>query len=151
MMSVNIIIFLLAIISLFFGYEIGIPILFSTVGSTAIYFGIKNASAHQKETDILPREIVSRKKERFNVFFYSTVIFFMSSAILILIFPILDKISTNVNILLSLFDLVFVFSFPFLAGCTEYLLCTVSLPPGEKQKRLEEKEMKNMIPIPLGH
>lgn len=35
--------------------------------------------------------------------------------------------------------------------CIEYLLCTTSLPPGEKQKRKEEKEMKNMVPVPTNH
>lgn len=32
--------------------------------------------------------------------------------------------------------------------CLELLLCTTSIPPGEKQKKLEEKEMRNLQLIP---
>lgn len=145
-----IITFLFAIITLLYGYDTYMPMLFLTASSTGIYLRIKKVVAHQKETDILPREIVYRKIDRLYAFFCCVFVSFVVLIVLILIFPVLYKINGDVNII-NLITMAIIFSFPLLSCCAEYLLCTVSLPPGEKQKRKEEKEMKNMIPIPLGH
>ena len=37
-------------------------------------------------------------------------------------------------------------STPFFTLFVEYMLCTTSLPPGEKERQKQEKEMKNLAP-----
>lgn len=83
---------------------------------------------------ILPKVISKRRWIRVMWF----IIFCLQSSYLFLIFSLKSTIAKDIDtILMNLQMLSLLFA--------EYLLCTTSLPPGEKEKNKQEKEMRTLI------
>jgi magnesium-transporting ATPase (P-type) len=96
----------------------------------------------RENSQVLPAERITRRFFRASLLFVALAYF----------------LSDYVNIgLLDAFDLRLtgpfreVFFFEFMALpillVLEYLVCTTSLPPGEKEKKKMERQMKNMTPV----
>lgn len=90
----------------------------------------------QQKTDVLPNEIYIRKEERRRVFIL------VVSEILLFFLVVLPKNRELSPILV--FCIIMILD--FLTLSFEYLLCTTSLPPGEKERRMVKKEGGRMIP-----
>lgn len=136
----------------FLDIYMAISMVFSIFGLTFIFLEIKKAMIHQEKSDFLPKEIIFRKKERFTVVLYNLVIFFNVVPILLYVaVPFFNQVINNATIVMCFFGLFLISCFALTVFCSEYLLCTTPLPPGEKQKKLEEKETRNMVPVPINH
>lgn len=98
-----------------------------------IYSLIKETHEKQVQGNFLPKETLSRiGTRRFGLF----VLVFFSA------WSAWHNWSIEVNVMVA----PFVCAFYFFLLCVEYLLCTKSLPPGEKEKKKVEREMKNTKP-----
>lgn len=135
--------FFLVALCLMSGYKFDMYFL-SPLSLSCNYVFRKLTTSIQKEPTILPKEIISRYEFRclYLLVFPAWMLSIVLGFLIYYLTNTIDTLSLTLVIIASIFVTEL-----FL----EYLLCTISLPPGEKQKRLEEKEMKNMIPIPLGH
>lgn len=103
------------------------------------YIFFKITSSTQQE-NTLPKEIITRKGARL-----ITLICFVFWILFLLPMLFIDILKSGVlypNNLLALF----VFANLFAKLALELLLCTTSLPPGEKQKKVAEKELREMEP-----
>jgi hypothetical protein len=90
----------------------------------------------------LPRAINERRQTRL-------VILCLGIGLLAAVFvPVLLLLSrTNEGFFQPVTALILCHMMPIiLAAVAEYLLCTSSLPPGEKVKRLAERELRNAVP-----
>ncbi|MBP9866637.1 MAG: hypothetical protein KBC41_00980 [Candidatus Pacebacteria bacterium] len=97
-------------------------------------------SKRNQPLGILPAEIKNRKEPR--------IILILVSFLCILSLPFFiflgSKNETNLIELIFLFNFLCFSMLIFLSVLIEYLLCTTSLPPHEKEKKVQEKEMKYM-------
>lgn len=107
------------------------------------FLSYKKLANKEPSKDVLPEEIISR------YIFRMAYCLISISSLLLLPLMYLLCISPQGDILLfTMFVMVFFANFCFyFFNFLEYLFCTISLPPGEKQKRREEKETRNMISI----
>ena len=114
----------------------GISVLLTSATIILPYFTFERIFANQKDDGTLPQEIITRKRIRStNIIVYVTLILFESWVL-----GLPGESST--------FLLFWIFSFIlflFLLYAFEYFLCTTSLPPGEKERRKLQNELKNMI------
>ena len=93
----------------------------------------------QNTSDALPVEIINNKNLRIS---------------LLLIIPFAELLSfglflNNKDPLMVTFPLVVESKIFYVFLCIEYLLCTTSLPPGEKERRRIEKEISSLVPVPV--
>lgn len=105
------------------------------------YKKLLELSKKNPEADVLPDEIVTRKLERYGLLLLLLVFFVLFVTMYCLISPVLSfpyEALFKSNVILVI--LAFTFTLQ------EYLLCTTSLPPGEKQRKKEEREMKYLTP-----
>lgn len=86
----------------------------------------------------LPHEIITRKAIRLVHLFSFLVATGVLSEIII-------SLVTDVFLPRYLI-IIFICSIFVIEFCLDLLLCTVSLPPGEKQKKVTEKELRDMEP-----
>ena len=129
--------FLVAIMGFTVGqYLLGVIGLLNSLIFSMIQIAMKkNLLKEQKAT--LPSEIVTRSLPRkCNLF----IIIFLLPLFLLLIAPSVHNDFWEIPGIAFTILACIVFTFTIL----EYLLCTISLPPGEKKRREQEKEMKNM-------
>ena len=127
------------------------PLYFS---SLKVYKHIANTT--RKVSDMLPAVIHQRKYNRKAIIVSVPLAFLIIFAVIAVLFSInrtelLSVIFGNFedqNILFSVCASLVWFILPteFLI---EYVFCTTSLPPGEKEKRATEKEMRNMTPTSI--
>lgn len=89
----------------------------------------------QKSTEALPKEIWTRAPERVShlVLLPTTTTIYITALNLEGDNPSIFVLSVVMHIILIFLILAF-----------EYLLCTTSLPPGKKERRKQEKEMRSM-------
>lgn len=97
------------------------------------------------KTSSLPEEIITRKRYRcFHVVCLALVMLFSWDIIDGLV-PIIAKENKSEELFSTLFFiLTIIVSNLFLTICIEYFLCTTPLPPNEKEKEKQEKEMRSM-------
>lgn len=94
----------------------------------------------KKTSQTLPKEIQKRSVQRLT-FLIVTSIFFLLILISTLDFP--KDSSLTLQLFLTISS---IFISPFLFSTTaEYFMCTVSLPPKEKESRRLKKEASNMV------
>lgn len=119
------------------------------VGIVAWYLYDKQAelrkeSKKEEKQGVLPAAINERRFPRL-LWLYAAVINFLFSipkAFFLLTIDFEDD-------LVSLLSWVYLMSFivvPIALSLAEYLLCTTSLPPGEKERKKQEKEMRKAVP-----
>lgn len=110
---------------------------------------IEKISKRTSTINTLPKEIITRVPDRVLL----VVLGFPAITMLLLIFlavamafyhGISPKIETGLYVYLVVCAVV------FSLFCLEYLLCTTSIPPGEKERRKVKKEMKAFTPEPIG-
>ncbi len=88
----------------------------------------------------LPQAILIRKKVR-----AICMLGFMSSLVILVYFLPTDG-SWNVTDFLKIhLPLTCVHGYFACSSAVEYLLCTTTLPPGEKERRKQERELSNMV------
>ncbi len=100
----------------------------------------------------LPDEIITRKYQRIFLLVLSFAIFLATilGYIYYQIYPEMLESRKAISDQVSSYYLIDIYAVFFLLYyLTEYFLCTLSLPPGEKEKRKVEKEMRNLVPIPI--
>lgn len=107
------------------------------------YFVFKTLFSRQKDVETsLPREIITRVPHR-----YLMILASISS--IGVIFPLLITAFLSEGIYTPQMLLItFNWGIFLIKLCLELILCTTSMSHGEKQKRLEEKEMRNLQLIP---
>ena len=89
----------------------------------------------QQQAGVLPISILLRKCIR-------TLLWMVGSLLSFLVFSVsLREVDSDLGILLYFFLGVWI----VIKIVIEYLLCTTSLPPGGKEKREQEKEMRNAV------
>ena len=122
-----------------FFFLLTLPAIF--ISFIPIYFELQKLSKKKSPKQTLPKEITSRSFCRKGFFLLLSIHF--PVAFFLMPSDFFSKITEPINFVL------------FVLWCTvcslyilENLLCTTSPPPGEKEKRKLEKEMKSMVPIP---
>lgn len=124
--------------------------IFTCLMLMVLYFVLKVSFSKQKNTtNVLPVEILTHKPLRWfsflNTFIVIPLVFYLS----FLLFSYISLLNQE-KLVVILSALVFSLNI-IMIFYLEYLLCTISLPPGEKRKIMERKEMKQMqahlIPI----
>jgi hypothetical protein len=89
---------------------------------------------------ILPEEILSMKSARWSILFIS---FFWTFCVLLMVLtPTIPDPIHDFRIIETWLGC----GYFFFINCFAYLLCTTSLPPGEKEKQKMKREMKNISP-----
>lgn len=93
----------------------------------------------QNTSGALPVEIINNKNLRI---------------FLLLIIPFTELLSfglflNNKDPLMVTFPLIVISKIFYVFLYIEYLLCTTSLPPGEKERKQIEKEMSSLVPIKI--
>lgn len=122
----------------------------------------KKISNRSKTTHgMLPEMIISRKKDRTFLLMVYPVTFMILGTVFAIVFAIAYTTGGTgfVSLLLgnsALSDNMIIDAALYFANMVfvaiviiEYLFCTASLPPEEKEKRQLEKETRNMIPIEI--
>ncbi len=106
---------------------------------------IKNENRRQTSSDILSSAILTRR--------FLRVVSFEATIFLFLIVTALLQCDPEMVAEMSWFRIGYgywVLLSPMISITTlEYLLCTTSLPPGEKERRRQEKEMQNAFPAAI--
>ncbi len=105
----------------------------------------------KQEQGILPQEIKTRERVRLyllqvHLFFVPVIIFLSittSKETVLSVFPDLASKNSPIDAVVNIALLMFI----ALISIAEYILCTISLPPGEKERRALEKETRNLIPV----
>lgn len=92
-----------------------------------IYSLTKKTYERQVQNNLLPQEILTRKDKR----------------LICLICFLFFQLFNNWTIETRFMVIPFVSGFYFFLACVEYFLCTKPLPPGEKEKKKVEREIKN--------
>lgn len=109
--------------------------------SILIYLNWLILIGKRTKSEALPEEIATRKKHRLLILIgHTPLAFVFLSSALVLTLSQTGDIAEE----LMTFDHLFFSILLFLHFPTEYLLCTTSLPPGEKERRKAEKEQRNM-------
>lgn len=106
---------------LFFGFLLAYMMFFATKQFERVF------KSQKIEPGILPKEIITRVRKR------SMLLLVSVSNVVIFVFS-QEKIGWFLSLYLSFFLLL----------CLEYLICTTSLPPGEKERKKQEREIKGM-------
>lgn len=149
--KINLLIFASTSISRFIvTHDIVAPIINTTIliPSIALYFYWLILKENKPKPGTLPKEIVTRKTKR-------------SLDLLVFIFALIT-LPTNIIIAFSLavvglddllraYNITSFYILIILDSIIEYIFCTTSLPPGEKERRALEKETRNLIPIAAGN
>ena len=109
-----------------------------------VYFSIADDTKEYKElinknnpSDALPAEIHTRLYWR--IALHICLILFSC-------FIAVHKFDTAFEMVTIYLQWILLFMIPI---CIEYLLCTTSLPPGEKERKQIEKEMSSLVPIKI--
>ena len=115
------------------------------IGFSFIYLDLRKINQKKSNEALISKEVEDRKLERI----FTLFVLLVAAPIIYSLLPYAFSFGllpiTGKNILEEMMSfttigiLVFYFSF-------EYLICTTSLPPGEKEKKKLEKEMKNFVP-----
>lgn len=118
--------------------------LFITGCNTCMFFALHQftlvMNKRNRSKNSLPQEIISRINHRL-VLLVGILILFLMAFYLDVYSPITD--TSHLYFRFFSHSLCFIF---FVYLIFEYLLCTTSLPPGEMQKKQEEREMRYMTP-----
>lgn len=145
MMSIIMIISSLLLVILFADDKVDILVSVFLIGwniflFTDLYRNMLGLTKKNTPANSLPQEIITRMLPRLILLTGLLTLF-----LLVIILEIYLPIKSNAHLFFRFYEyaLCSVLSFSLFF---EYLLCTTSLPPGEKQRREEEKEMRNMIP-----
>lgn len=110
---------------------------------TITYFDMKKIVLRKQKEGVIPVEIVSRKITRIGyLLLYIHCIF--CSIVLSYVTSLTERSATITHS--SSFVLLLILTMSIQIAL-EYLACTVSLPPGEKERRKVEKETRNMVSI----
>ena len=97
------------------------------------------------KTSSLPEEIITRKKYRCFHIVCLVLVMLFSWAIIDGIGTIIAKENKSEELFATLFFiLTAIVSNVFLTTCIEYFLCTTPLPPDEKERKKQEREMRGM-------
>lgn len=118
-------------------YMMSIPLFISIFPAALIMAALKIswATGRRDDPSILPRVVHTRRDDRRRARL-SSLTTFMTTSLLYMMWH--DKyITLGYGSMAGL---------AATATCIEYLLCTISLPPGEKKKIKQEREMRNAIP-----
>lgn len=111
-----------------------LPMYFFIAKDTKEYKEIINKS---DSIDTLPVEILTRISHRRIILLVGL---FFSCIISI------HKFNSAFEMVIMYLQWISLFMIPI---CIEYLLCTTSLPPGEKERKKIEKEMSSLVPIKI--
>lgn len=119
----------------FFVFPVVIFLVLISVGYLKNLNELKGLHRKTKRSEFLPVEIITRSVLRLAI----CGGFVFTLLITILTIHLFKSAESFILIILS--------AIIFSILCSEYLLCTTSLSLGEKQRRIEEKETRNMAPI----